>query len=386
MRRGKPEEAGVSPSRVALIQERARGWVEAGHHPCLVILAARHGVIFLHEAYGALGPETDSPQVQLDTLFPLTSLTKPFTASVAMTLVEEGLLGLNRPVADYLPEFLSDDKSAILIRHLLTHTSGLRDEDVVELAKSDHPDLDEQILTGWLYENLADWVELCTRVKPHTSPDTVMMYADSNFALLVEVIERTAGKSLDEFSRERVFSKLGMKDTYYSLPDELHSRVVHRPETAPIHYLEEIRKKSPIGTDGLYSTAMDAAIFGQMFLNGGSYGDVKILSSASVRAMTRNQIPGLGALAIGEEFPHAGWGLGWSINMPPSKGALYGEQMLSSSAFAHGGAGGVYLWVDPILDLVGVYFSVVLTEDQRRYKGCCDLFINMVMASVVDLS
>jgi CubicO group peptidase (beta-lactamase class C family) len=59
--------------------------------------------------------------------------------------------------------------------------------------------------------------------------------------------------------------------------------------------------------------------------------------------------------------------------------------MLSSSAFGHGGAGGVFLWVDPVFDMVGVYFSVVYTLEQNQYYGCADLFINMVQASVEEI-
>jgi CubicO group peptidase (beta-lactamase class C family) len=92
----------------------------------------------------------------------------------------------------------------------------------------------------------------------------------------------------------------------------------------------------------------------------------------------------MGALLITEEFPNASWGLGWSVNTP-YKGAIYGEQLKSASAFGHGGAGGVYLWIDPELELFGIYFSVVLTQEQRWYKGFADLFINMVTASVDEL-
>jgi CubicO group peptidase (beta-lactamase class C family) len=384
LRVGRPDEAGVSSSKVELIKERTAGWVKDGHQPCVFVLAARRGVIFLHEAYGVLGPEEDSPPVKLDTIFPLASLTKPFTAALAMTLVEEGVLGLNRPVADYIPEFKTEGAKNILIRHLLTHTSGMREEDTLELAQAEQPDLDEQALHRWLFENLDKWIDLIVRTTPHVPPDTVMIYADSNYELLAEVIKRVSKAELDMLAKARIFSPLGMKDSHYVLPDELNVRVVGRPEGAPIHFLEDTLRRSPSGNGGLYTTTMDAAKFCQMLLNNGVYGEEKILSSASVRAMTRNQIPGLGALLITEEFPNASWGLGWSVNAP-YKGALYGEQLMSSSAFGHGGAGGVYLWIDPELDLFGIYFSVVFTDDQRWYKGFADLFVNMVMASVDEL-
>ena len=70
------------------------------------------------------------PLLSNDTLYPLSSLTKPITATAAMLLVEDGLLGLQRPVSEYLPEFSGEGKQAVRVHHLLTHTSGLRDEDV----------------------------------------------------------------------------------------------------------------------------------------------------------------------------------------------------------------------------------------------------------------
>lgn len=139
--------------------------------------------------------------------------------------------------------------------------------------------------------------------------------------------------------------------------------------------------KGASGSSGVYSTAQDLAIFGQMILNQGEYDGAKILNAASVRAMTRNQIPGIGARLDDEVFPHAYWGLGWSINAP-FKGTLYGEHMLSGSAFGHGGAGGVFIWVDPIYEIVAAYFSVLPDEEHLPTKGCADLFINMVLASI----
>jgi CubicO group peptidase (beta-lactamase class C family) len=79
----------------------------------------------LHEAFGRLTPDDDAPPVKRDTIYPLTSLTKPITATAAMLLVEDGLLGLQRPVSEYLPEFSGEGKQAVMVHHLLTHTSGL---------------------------------------------------------------------------------------------------------------------------------------------------------------------------------------------------------------------------------------------------------------------
>jgi len=135
LREGNPEQAGMSPDRVQRVAELARAWVETGITPALAIVVARRGVVVLNKAYGRLTPEQNSPPLQKDTLFPLSSLTKTITATAAMILVEDGLLGLNRPVRWYIPEFMGEGSDAVMVHHLLTHTSGLTEEDVVAHAR-----------------------------------------------------------------------------------------------------------------------------------------------------------------------------------------------------------------------------------------------------------
>src|SRR5205823_8893920 len=96
----------------------------------LTILVARRGIVVVHEAYGRFGAAPDAPPMPLDAVYPLASLTKPITATCAMCLVEDGALGLNRPVGEYVPEFTGDGKDAVLVHHLLTHTSGLTPESI----------------------------------------------------------------------------------------------------------------------------------------------------------------------------------------------------------------------------------------------------------------
>ena len=130
---------------------------------------------------------------------------------------------------------------------------------------------------------------------------------------------------------------------------------------------------------------MDMAVFGQMFLNSGVYGEARILSPASVHAMTRNQIPGIEAHFLDEYFPEADWGLGWSIHQN-GKSWAFGEILQSQGSFCHGGAGGVFLWVDPTCDVVAVFFSVYIElRENERPNACTDLFINSVLSSIVEL-
>ncbi len=392
LRPGEPEEVGMSARRVRHVGQLAAGWVAQGITSALVILVARRGVVVLHEAFGRLTPDDNAPPVKRDTIYPLASLTKPITATAAMLLVEDGLLGLQRPVSEYLPEFSGEGKHAVMVHHLLTHTSGLREQDVnAHAAKkrgvvaipppeaTQHPWINEHL---FLRYDAPLW-------KP---PGMEMSYCGSGYNLLGEIVRRVSRQALADFASERIFEPLRMQDTFYIVPDAVRARIVRRPLDVPFAatlttgapgLATRENQELPLGSGGVYSTAMDMAIFGQMFLNRGSYGEARILSPAAVAEMTRNQIPGISAQHGGEFFPEASWGLGWSIH--GNKRALQGGSLHSPQAFAHSGGGGVFVWVDPVYEIVGVYFSVALERiDDIRSKVCYDLFTNAVTAAVVD--
>lgn len=394
LRPGTPEEAGMSALQVRKVAALSESWVAQGLTPALVVLVARRGVIVLHEAFGRLTPELDSPSLLRDAIFPLASLTKPITATAIMLLVEEGLVGLNRPVADYLPEFAGEGKQEVMVHHLLTHTSGLKDEEVSahvakkkEAAEIPPP---EETQHRRVHEYLVTVREYLFRRydaplwKP---PGVEMSYCNYGYELLGEIVRRVSGRSLADFARDRVSQPLGMKDTEYIVSEAMRPRIVRRPPDAPIAAISETREwqETPWGGSGVYSTAMDMATFGQMFLNRGVYGDIRILSPTSVAEMTRNQIPGISARRGGEFFPEASWGLGWDIH-ENKKAVHYDGTLNSPSAFAHGGGSGVYLWVDPVYDLVGAWFAIALElNPYGRPKWGHDLFVNAVTAAVVEV-
>lgn len=394
---GNPEEVDMSNQRTRYIVDLAKSWVTQNITPALVILVARKGIIIIHEAFGHLTPEPDSPPLQPDTIFPLASLSKPITATAAMILVEDGLLGLNRPVSWYIPEFTGEGKDAVMVHHLLTHTSGLKDEEAetyaekkgtVEIPPPDetqHPGINEYL---FLRYDTPLW----------KSPGTEMSYCNFGYMLVGEIVRRVSGKSLNDFARERIFEPLGMKDTWYVVPDSVKHRIIKRSNDAPygVWLNSEGLQERPSAAAGAFSTAEDMAIFGQMLLNRGVYGDARILSTASVAEMTRNQIPGIGAQYGNHFFPEASWGLGWSIH-GIKKSIGYAETLQSSRAFSHGGAGGVFLWMDPAYEIVGVYLSVMSPGGipkgvdiklpffgDAELMGRVDMFINAVTTAVMD--
>jgi serine-type D-Ala-D-Ala carboxypeptidase len=323
LRYGTPEEAGMLPDRIDRVKQLAAGWVAEGQTPSLVILAARKGIIFLHEAYGKLRPEENSPPLRTDTIFPITSITKVATATAAMIFVEDGLLGLNRPIIDYIPEICGEGTEEILVHHLLTHTSGYNNE----------------ALLDFMIERRGKWPELppCPEnqhplihtllhrqypAPPWKAPGVEMSYCGFNFQLLGELVRRVSSFSLADFASKRIFQPLGMNDTYYIVPESLDSRIVKRSANAPhaqrlSRFNEGLNSRqmqeTPYGEGGVYSTTKDMAVFGQMFLNGGRYGDKRLLSRPTVLEMTRNQINGIGTVFFGTYIPEASWGYGWTV-------------------------------------------------------------------------
>ena len=134
----------------------------------------------------------------------------------------------------------------------------------------------------------------------------------------------------------------------------------------------------------MFSTARDIAVFGQMFLNGGTYGGVRILSRPAVAAMTRNQTPGI-PVTLGPNIrKEASYGYGWFIRTH-EKWKYWDGSLQSEGEFHHQGAGGVLLWVGPRDEIVGVYFSVDLAQTPNLEPlWNADLFQNAITAAVED--
>jgi serine-type D-Ala-D-Ala carboxypeptidase len=324
--------------------------------------------------------------VTTETLFPLSSLTKPITAALALLLVEDGLLGLNRPVAEYAPEFAGESKEAVMIHHLLTHTSGMNEGEVEKQAREKAGDRAASV-----YANVStdirgqQAIEECLAARwelPLSKPPGEMMqYSDYNYNLLGEILRRVSGRSLDELARERLFDPLGMKDASYILPDERRGRHVHRPTDWPSAGYERAEALvTPWGEGGVSCTALDMAVFGQMLLNGGRYGGKRILSPAAVAGIMRDQIPGTSAQLGSWTFPEAGWTYGWFIR----QNKRWAGTLCSPSSLEQGGFGCVYAWVDPAAEVVGVYCSVVPPAELPRHYTHAGRFGDMVTAAVVE--
>jgi CubicO group peptidase (beta-lactamase class C family) len=382
------------PDQIEHTRDLCASWVASGHTPSLGVCAARRGVVVLHEAFGSLNPDGDP--LQLDSIFAVSSVTKSVTAALTMQLVEDGLLGLNRPARDYLPEITGGDGDDILVHNLLTHTSGYAwHTDPVMLLHAAEK-MKAGVAAPPCPDNLDPEVHqllnLLWDVPRVHAVNEFMTYSNHNYALLGELLRRITGKSIDDLARERLFEPLEMKDSFFSLPDsETHRYVMRPPDAAlaepdPMGLFDGInseswRKHSNAGS-GLCSSPRDMLTFGQMILNGGSYGSERVLSPAGVAAMTRDQVPGIRANMFGRAMNQASWGYGFAVESP-SKWRFFRGSLISLGSVTHPGAGGATFWIDAERELVGAYFEVCmrLTADWE-FLWNYDLFENAITAAV----
>jgi len=394
----------MDPVRIGRLRELVGGWVESGDTPSVIALVARRGVIVLHEAFGVLRYGDPTPTLKPDSIFPISSCSKSLTAVAVMCLVDDGLIGLNRPFIDYIPELDVPDVqwlAEVRVADLLCHTSGFDDLELINFVAAaaqrspelpppgpgQHPVLNQRI-------RLAAGAPLARR------PGTAMLYSNFGYNLLGDIVRRVSGRPYWQFARSRLFEPLGMHDSYFVLPPELRERRVYRApgmpatEPAPIHRGIDSPEyhELGLGAGGAASTARDLAAFLQMLLNRGSYGGRRILSRASVDAMTRHQvdnsIPRImpvfrNGKRLDFEFRGGGYGYGLFIFGAGDRFMANGA-LASLSAFGHVGYGGVSMWADPEHEVVGIYLSVAPRFVRDIGVMNSDLFQNAVNAAIID--
>jgi uncharacterized protein YbbC (DUF1343 family)/CubicO group peptidase (beta-lactamase class C family) len=305
------------------------------------------------KAFGFRATVPAEEPMTLDTVFDLASLTKVVaTTTAVMTLIEDGRLRLNDTVALHIPGFERYGKGGIQLRHLLTHVSGLR------------PDVDLHPWTG--YDAAID---LAKDEVPTAPPGEVFVYSDINFFLLGDIVQRVTGQTLDAYLKARVFVPLGMTETGFLPPKTLLARIAptercadqdawpcKRPDALPlkgvVHDPTARRMGGIAGHAGLFSTARDLKLFARMLIGKGRLGNTRVLSEASVAAMTRPQTPA-GMTAVR--------GLGWDIDTQFSSNR--GDLFPVGTSYGHTGFTGTSLWIDPGSNSYVIFLSSRLHPD-----------------------
>jgi uncharacterized protein YbbC (DUF1343 family)/CubicO group peptidase (beta-lactamase class C family) len=348
-----PEAKQPNSGGFSRIDDLVRDAMAAKLTPGAVVLVGRGDQTVYEKAFGSRATVPAEEPMTLDTVFDLASLTKVVaTTTAVMTLVEEGRLRLNDTVASHLPGFERYGKAGITVRHLMTHVSGLR------------PDVDLHPWTG--YDSA---IELAKDEVPTSAPGEVFVYSDINYFLLGDLVSRISGQSLDAYLKARVFGPLGMTETGFLPPKSLLPRIAptercadqdawpcKRPDAAPlrgvVHDPTARRMGGIAGHAGLFSTARDLQRFARMLLGKGRLGTTRVMSAATVTAMTSPQTPpGMRSVR----------GLGWDIDTTFSSNR--GDLFPVGSSYGHTGFTGTSLWIDPSSNSYVIFLSSRLHPD-----------------------
>ncbi len=369
LRSARPEEVGFRPDGL----KEPDGVIEAGIRdrafPGGVVAVGKDGALVHLRSFGRHSYDPGAAEVHDDTIYDLASLTKVVvTTTVAMVLVDEGRLALEKRVSDFLPAFRGGPKGKVTVSSLLTHSSGI---------------------DSWapLYKDLKAKSAYLQRIQAMDlvyETGTKSVYSDLGVLLLGEILERVAGEPLDAFAKRRIFEPLGMTDTTYRpapslLPriaptehDPWRGRVVH----GEVHDENAFALGGVAPHAGLFGTAPDLARFAQMLLNGGIYDNRRIVSRATVERFTRRAgIPG-SPRALG--WDTAADETGVRSSTPGAPGYSSAGSRLSPRAFGHTGFTGTSLWIDPERQL----FVILLTN--RVHPTRENNAIRQVRASLAD--
>jgi len=376
----------------------------------------KDGHVIYEESHGYKNLETCELMTS-DMIFRIASMTKPITSVLAMMLYEEHKINLNDPITNWFPQFghmkvlkirdgeYEDASRLITILDLLTHRAGFTYSGFQDgKMKDDHIN----VLGGDIdsHATREQWIRGLASLPLANQPGEIFNYGRSTdlLGILISTIE---GKSLGKVMEERIFSPLGMTDTFFDVPGDKKNRcalncgydesgnVIH-PETVPLNMAFKERPANlefESGGQGLWSTIGDYLKFARLFVEKGSSNGIRILKPESIELMCTNQLTAsqreyskLIGLSIFRE--HYGFGMGLAVVLKESK---YGSIPCTGSVGSVGwpGAYGGWWSADPIKNSISIFLTHSMTEPGQLAQGigfelyeAIDIFSNFAKANI----
>jgi CubicO group peptidase (beta-lactamase class C family) len=377
----KGEKFTISAARLDKVHEALERHIQAGDISGAVAGVARGGKVLHYEAQGLVDVEANKP-MPLDGLFRMASSTKVVAGVAAMMMIEEGKLKLDDPVAKYIPEFKGakvavpknadvaaqetpaptaapgalpnanqeqarpDDYTLvpanrdITVRDLMTHTSGILSGGAGRRAMTPP--------RRGAGDTLASYIPKLGTMALDFQPGSRWSYSPgTGIDILGRLVEITSGKPFDVFLRERIFEPLGMKDTFFGLPEDRAARLVPLYRRADGKWLKADtanRLTSSTyfsGSGGLSSTAFDYLRFQQMLANGGELEGRRLLKPETVKLMATNQV---GDLFRGLRRGGAAGGVGFGLTVQVVEDQAKAQSPRPTGSFGWGGLFGTQNW------------------------------------------
>jgi CubicO group peptidase (beta-lactamase class C family) len=356
----------TTPKPLAALIER---YLAQGHFTGVAVLAARQGELVVEHYAGQAAPGL---LVAHETLWPIASISKVYTAAAIMRLVELGELTLNTPIALLLPAFRGQGREDVRLRHLLTHTAGM----IYESPQMEQRLRNQVSLEDLLAEALSSSLLF--------APGTTVAYADYHYLLAGAMAERATGTPFPKLLHDLIVRPMSLDMTFFPPAAEVRVaevRGVLAEGSAGAMYNSRYARELAHPAFGVVSSARDMLRFAQHFMPGGP----RVLAESTVRAMIRDQtggVPGthswLSGLGSDGRVP---WGIGWALQTAHTP-ALFSE-LLSFETFGHGGASGCQLVADPEQGLtLAVLTNTHLRMGHEPWLRRLQSLINCTVASI----
>ena len=375
----------LNPIELNQIDNLIEKAIDENSIPGAVVLVSKNNQIIYKKAYGIKNPETND-NYQVDDIFRIASMTKAITSTGIMKLWERGLIGLDDPIENYIPEFenvgildkffpkdstftIKPTKNKITVRHLLTHTSGLGYGfiDGNPKIKATYAKEKNKFMPGGVLGfsdsdvTIKETIKRMAKMPLHHEPGERFTYA-IGIDVLGYLIEIISGETLSKFLEREIFRPLGMKDTYFYLPEEKENRLVpiltkknqkwsiFDDPRYNVNYPIEGAKKFHSGGGGLSSTVEDYYKFLSIFLNDGTYNSKKIISPSTNQLIQKDQLIKI------TNNPDSGLGHGLISGIIRESDVLTGAKG-SEGTIVWGGYFNTAYFADPDQKIIGIIYK-----------------------------
>jgi CubicO group peptidase (beta-lactamase class C family) len=387
-----PEELGIATKDLQQIDVIAQKGIDAGAYPGCQVLVAVENKIIWHKAYGKQGYETTAPEIDLQSMYDIASVTKIAASTLlAMEQHAKGKFDLDRSIGSYIPEVTSQTPfGALKIREIMAHQAGLTPwipfykrtltegkwkPTIYQTSKSE--DFSIEVAKGmFMRKDYKD--SMYAQIMRSELGPKKYVYSDLCYYFTQPILERLIGESQASYLRRNIYLPLGLNRILYDplqrfnenqiVPTEddqtfrkqLLRGYVHDPGAAMLGGVA--------GHAGIFSNAWSLAHIMQLFLNKGQMAGTKFFSEATYNEFTKQQYPG-NRRAAGFDRPNASGG-----------GTC--DELASQQSFGHSGFTGTLAWADPKNKVIFIFLSNRVHPSQDNWK-LRDLNIRTDMQHVV---
>ena len=366
-----PERVNINSLKLSTLDAITQQIVDEHAAPGGQLLVAKEGKIIYHKAFGYFDYNKRNP-VSLSDIYDLASITKVAASTLSvMKMYEEGMVSLDAPMAEFLPDLKQSNKSSITLTEAMSHQSGLMSwipfykETLIKVKKRQYkPDpkyysskasgnFNVPVAHGMFLKNGYDQLIWSSILNSEMRTSKRYLYSDLGFYLVAHMIQHQTGQRIDNYLTKKFYGPLGLSATLYNPYKRLPITVI--APTEDDHYWRNTKIQGYVhdmgaammdgvsGHAGLFSNAYELGTIMQMLLNGGEFGGKKFLNKSTIDHFTTRQL-GSTRRALGFDMKE----------LDPAKPQPAGV-LASPNTFGHTGFTGTATWVDPNHQLVFVF-------------------------------